>query len=205
MGFFWRIADCNPDVFDHRVKVEFCKVHVCQPRRTQPLHFPRLNRSTQGKRAQHAVASGGALVGEVQYQAVGQMQPGADQRVGCAVVQRMQLGQLGACLVEVALAGEQAGALGAQAGGVQRAASSGDTGVDRREQRRRHGRRMFRPLQPPPSGGSVRPVRRSNASRYVAAVCAATSAGSGGAGARLFHGMPSMRTPSSQSRTNCLS
>ena len=61
-------------------------------------------------------------------------------------------------------------------------------------------------MAPGPAQAAGRePVRRSRASRYLAAVLRITDSGYSGAGGFLPQGLPSMRTCSSQSRTNCLS
>ena len=178
------------EVPHHRVDIVPRVVHVRQPGRTERVQREQPPGSAEGVSAAHFVARGQAQIGEVAHQPIGQTQPGADGRVRARRVAGTYRLQLGACPVVMALACQIAGPLGTQAVGSERIDSRRNGRVEPRQQALRLG---------------AHAVRRSNASRYLAAVASATDSGSAGAGACLFQGWPSTCTCSSQSRTNCLS
>ena len=100
----------------------------------------------------------------------------------------MQRSKFYADFIELTYPGKKSGAFCSQTVGFKRAASIPDAVLESQLQAR-----------------WLHWVKRRSASLYVFAVCSMTSAGKAGAGACLFHGLPSTLTPSSQSRRNCLS
>ena len=100
----------------------------------------------------------------------------------------MQRGQFELDFIELTKPSKIACAFGAQAVGFKRGS-----------------RALYAIFQAQQQAGWLHVVKRRSASLYVFAVCSMTAAGNSGAGACLFHGLPSTRALSSQSRRNCLS
>ena len=184
-----RIAERLGQVLHETLRVELHELHVGQPGGDLSAQRSQARRTGQRMGAPHAIVHRHQVEVAVEVeQRLGQRDPRADRRLRPLIEAPMQVGQLMARTIELALSRQHAGSLGAQA-----------RAVDRRGGR---GNRRVKPAQQP---RRLHVVRRVKASRYLAEVLAITSAGSAGAGAFLFHGAPFKLACSSQSRTNCLS